>query len=229
MKTLGDRSFYTELGEMVAPGRASLLVIDMQNDYTDAAGDYARRGIDLSMIQATVPNIARLCTAARAVGVPVLYSMHTILPGFTSDSPVWLGIHANGGLRSLDQTDFYTLDGTWGQEIYRDLEPGLGDVVFKKFRSNCFVGSGLNTLLRSRSIETVICTGQVTQGCVENTVRTARDMDYYAVMVSDAVASTNQANHDATFFNLGKRLPCPTTEELLACWAQLPRDGGKKT
>lgn len=218
MRTIGNRSFPTELREIVAPARTALIVIDMQNDYTDPSGHYARHGIDLSMIEATVPKIAALTARAREIGVHVLYSMHTVLPGYVSDSDLWLSIHANGGLASLDQTDFYTLDGTWGQEIFAELAPQEGDVVFKKFRSNCFVGTSLDTLLRSWKVETLICTGQVTPGCVENTVRLARDLDYWAVMPSDAVAATNQANHDATLFNLGRRMPCPTTKELLAAW-----------
>ena len=33
----------------------------------------------------------------------VIYSRHLILPGFVSDSPLWLSIHYGAGLRNLDQ------------------------------------------------------------------------------------------------------------------------------
>lgn len=223
MRSIGDRSFYDTVEEMTAPGRAALIVVDMQNDYTHPDGYYAHKGLNLSFIQETVEPIRQLAAAAREAHVPVIYTQHTILPGFTSDSPVWLGIHAAGGLESLEQTDFYTLDGTWGHEIVTELQPQPGDIVLKKFRSNCFVGTGLDTLLRSGRYETLIVTGQVTQGCVENTVRTARDLDYYAVMVSNAVASTSKEAHDATFANLGRRLPCPAAAEIIAGWVARER------
>lgn len=218
MRALGDRVFYDRLEEMIEPGRVALLIVDMQNDYTHPDGYYARIGLDITLLRETIEPIAQLAAAARTRKVPVLYSQHTILPGFGSDSPLWLGIHAAGGLKSLDQTDFYTIDGTWGHGIVDELEPQPGDVVFTKFRSNCFVGTGLETLLKSHGVETLVVTGQVTHGCVENTVRLARDLDYYAVMVADGVAAIDRANHEATFFNLGKRLPCPQASEVVACW-----------
>lgn len=218
MRTVGNRTYYDTLDEMVAPRHSALLVVDMQNDFTHPDGYYARRGFDLTMIRSMVPRLGNVLQIARQAGVMVLYSMHTILPGYLSDSPLWLSIHAAAGLERLDQEDFYALDGTWGQQIVEELVPREGDIVLKKFRSNVFVGTGLDTLLRSNGIQTLIVTGQVTQGCVENTVRMARDLDYYGILVRDCVASTRLQNHEATLTNLTGRLPLPTAEELVAVW-----------
>lgn len=216
---LGNREFYNTLEEMVQPSHAALLVIDMQNDYYRDEGYYAAKlKIDLSMIRATVPPIQKLLTAARQAGVMVIYSRHLIMPGFVSDSPLWLSIHYQGGLRDLHQ-DFYTVAGTWGSEIIDELKPQSSDIVLDKVRSNVFIGTQLDTLLKSNRIETLVITGQITNGCVENTARTARDMDYYTVLVSDGIASTSKVNHDATMTNLGKRLPSPMAEELVKIWS----------
>lgn len=218
MQTIGNRSFYTTYEEMFDKKHTALLVIDMQNDYTHPDGYYGRRGIDLSMIRETIKPIRKLLDCARRNNVLVIYSQHTILPGFASDSPLWLQIHANAGLTSLDQTDFFTLDGSWGQQIIDELKPEPGDIVLKKMRANFFVGTSLDTILRSHGIESVAVTGQVTQGCVENTVRMARDLDYYTAMVIDCVASTKKQFHDNTVANLGARMPMPTSDELCAIW-----------
>ena len=216
---LGNREFYTTLEEMVQPSHTALLVIDMQNDYYRDEGYYAAKlKIDLSMIRATVPPIQKLLAAARQAGVMVIYSRHLILPGFVSDSPLWLSIHYQGGLRDLHQ-DFYTVAGTWGEEIIDELKPQASDIVLDKMRSNVFIGTQLDTLLKSNRIETLVITGQITNGCVENTARTARDMDYYTVLVSDGIASTSKVNHDATMTNLGKRLPSPMAEEIVKIWS----------
>lgn len=215
---LGNREFYDTLEEMIQPAHTALLVIDMQNDYYHEEGYYAAKlGLDLSMIRATVGPIQRVLQAAREAGVMVLYSRHVILPGFVSDSPLWLSIHYRAGLRRLDQ-EFYTIAGTWGAEIIDELKPEPGDLVIEKIRANVFIGTQLDVLLRSHHIETLVITGQVTNGCVENTARTARDLDYYTVLVCDGIASTSKVNHDATMTNLGQRLPCPTAEEVARIW-----------
>lgn len=217
---LGNRAFYNSLEEMIQPQHTALLVIDMQNDYYRDEGYYAAKlKIDLSMIRATVPPIQNALTAARRAGVMVIYSRHLILPGFVSDSPLWLSIHYAGGLRDLNQ-EFYTVAGTWGAEIIDELKPQPGDIILEKVRSNVFIGTQLDTLLKSNRIETLVITGQITNGCVENTARTARDMDYYTVLVSDGIASTSKVNHDATMTNLGKRLPSPTADEIVKIWAR---------
>jgi nicotinamidase-related amidase len=216
---LGDREFFGTWEEMVQPKHTALLVIDMQNDYFHPDGYYiAKLKLDLSMIHATAAPIQRALAAARQAGVQVIYSKHVILPGMVSDSPLWLSIHYNAGLRDLKQ-DFYTVAGTWGAEIIDELKPQPGDWVLEKMRSNVFIGTSLETLLRSNRIETLVIAGQVTNGCVENTARTARDLDYYTVLLKDGVASTSKVNHDATMTNLGKRLPCPSAEELAGVWS----------
>ncbi len=217
---IGNREFYSSLDEMVQPKHTALLVIDMQNDYYAENGYYgAKLKLDLSMIRATVPPIQKLLAAARQAGAMVIYSRHLILPGFVSDSPLWLSIHYGAGLRALDQ-DFYTVAGTWGAEIIDELKPQPSDIVLEKVRSNVFIGTQLDTLLKSNRIETLVITGQITNGCVENTARTARDMDYYTVLVSDGIASTSKVNHDATMTNLGKRLPSPTADEIVKIWSR---------
>jgi ureidoacrylate peracid hydrolase len=72
--------------------------------------------------------------------------------------------------------------------------------------------------LRSNGILSVVITGQVTQGCVESAVRTARDLDFYTAMVQDCIASTKKEFHDNTMENLGARMPTPDSEELMKLW-----------
>src|SRR5262245_10173649 len=53
--------------------QAAVLVIDMQNDFGAKGGMFDRAGIDISMIQRAVDPTARVLTAARQVGIPVVY------------------------------------------------------------------------------------------------------------------------------------------------------------
>ena len=219
MKWIDDRSYYDSLEEMVQPDHAALLIIDQQNDFTHPDGYYARFGLDVSMLQDITPNLNRLAAAAREAGVMVLWSQNTIKQGFVSDSPVWLATHSKLGLESLDQKEFFTMEGTWGAEIYEECEVGETDVVIPKLRSTVFHNTPLEALLRAHGIETLVISGQVTEGCVDNTIRGARDRDFYTPLVRDAVGSTSGERHERAMATWTGRIPTPETEELVGIWS----------
>lgn len=220
MNSIDYRSYYDTLEEMVEPERTALLIIDHQNDFTHPDGYYARFGLDVSMLQEITEAMNRLAAAARAAGVMVLWSQNIIKQGFVSDSPVWLATHAKMGLKSLDQDDFYTLEGTWGAEIYEQCEVGLDDIVIPKLRSTVFHNTPLEALLRAHGIETLVIAGQVTEGCVDNTIRGARDRDFYTPLVRDAVGSTSRERHERAMATWTGRIPTPDTEELVGLWSR---------
>jgi len=220
MKTIDHRSYYDTLEEMVEPERTALLIIDHQNDFTHPDGYYARFGLDVSMLQEITKNMNRLSAEARDTGVMVLWSQNIIKQGFVSDSPVWLATHANMGLETLDQQDFFTLEGTWGAEIYEECEVGRDDIVIPKLRSTVFHNTPLEALLHAHGIETLVIAGQVTEGCVDNTIRGARDRDFYTPLVRDAVGSTSRERHERAMATWTGRIPTPETEELVGLWSR---------
>lgn len=218
MKWIGDRSYYDAWEEMCDPGRVGLLIIDQQNDFTHPDGYYARQGWDVSMLQDITPNLNRLARSARAAGVPVYWSQNHIKQGFVSDAPVWLATHARAGLASLDQTDFFTMEGTWGAEIYEECDVADSDTIIPKLRSTVFHDTPLEGLMRAVGLETVVIAGQVTEGCVDNTIRGARDRDFYTVLVPDAVASISAERHERALMTWTGRIPTPTAEDLAGFW-----------
>lgn len=220
MKWIDGRSYYDSLEEMIEPRRVGLLVIDQQNDFTHPEGYYARRGLDVSMLQEITPNINRLTSAARAAGVMVVFSQNTIKQGFVSDSGVWLAAHARMGLEHLGQEDFYTLEGTWGAEIFEECTVEKTDIVLPKLRSTVFHDTPLEALLRAHGIESLVICGQVTEGCVDNTIRGARDRDFYTPLVADAVASTSSERHERVLSIWTGRIPTPSTEDLVGLWSR---------
>jgi len=220
MKWIGNRYFYDSWEEMCLPGRVGLLIIDQQNDFTHPDGYYAGRGWDVSMLQDITPNLNRLAAAARHAGIPVYWSQNIIKQGFVSDAPVWLATHANVGLKALDQTDFFTMEGTWGAEIYEECDVQPSDIVIPKLRSTVFHNTELEGLMRAHGLETVVVTGQVTEGCVDNTVRGARDRDFYTVLIPDAVGSISEERHQRSLLTWTGRIPTPTTEQLGAYWEE---------
>lgn len=218
MKWVDDRSYYDSVEEMVEPGKAALLVIDQQNDFTHQDGYYAKFGLDLGALQAMTNQINGITAAARNAGVPVIWSQNVIKQGFVSDSPVWLGAHARMGLEHLAQDDFYTLEGTWGAEIYEECDVADTDIVLPKLRSTVFHNTPLEAIMHAHGLETLVISGQVTEGCVDNTIRGARDRDFYTPLVADAVGSTSQERHDRAMLTWTGRIPTPSSEDLIGIW-----------
>ncbi len=224
MQTIGNRKFYNSLEEVIAPSHTAVLVIDQQNDFCHERGYYAdRMGLDVSMTRGICEQINRLTAAARAHGVMVIFTQYVIAKGFSSDSPMWLGIHVGAGLKSLDQDNFYTIEGTWGAELYEGITIGADDHIIKKFRGSAFHNTTLDSLLKGSAIESLIITGQVTEGCVENTIRAARDADYYTVLAKDAIGSVSKERHDRTMSGWLPRAYCPDTADIIDVWNRIAK------
>src|SRR5207253_8645742 len=60
----------------LVPGGTALLVIDPQNDFLHEEGWYAQKGIDIGHMRRTIGPTKELLAAARARGVPVIWTRH---------------------------------------------------------------------------------------------------------------------------------------------------------
>ena len=76
------------LKERCDPRLASLLVVDVQNDFVSPQGSAAKRGDDVSAAMAMVPNLLRLIDEARRVGLTIGY-IRTTHSEWT-DTPSWI-------------------------------------------------------------------------------------------------------------------------------------------
>lgn len=79
-----------------------------------------------------------------------------------------------------------------------------GDQVILKPRMDPFIGTDLDILLRSRGIRTILLGGYATNGGVESATRTAADLNYDVVVVSDCCYNVEE---DAHAFTLASVLP----------------------
>src|SRR5690606_35801753 len=83
-------------------------------------------------------------------------------------------------------------------QILDELAPMPGELVFSKTTGSSFNGTTLDYVLRSMGIRTLIMTGVMTSGCVESSVRDAKDLGYGVIVVSDACASWTEELHRAS-------------------------------
>jgi gluconolactonase len=176
----------------VDPGRAVLIIQDMQNDVMMEGGVWEDTGAPQhAKEQNVVGNIRKLADGCRAAGIPVLH-VHYIVedgaPGHKLNAPLFQGVKETGGL----------VRGSWGAAPAEGLEPQDGDFVVEKMRMNAWEGTRLETLLKGFGRDTVIVTGAWTNMSVEHTARTGADKGYYMIVPEDCCSTMNADWHNAS-------------------------------
>jgi nicotinamidase-related amidase len=210
MKLVYGKEIPSSTAELVDPKHSALLIIDVQNDYAKKNGRL--------LFPQLVMNLTRVLETARRTGLLILYIQDTLLRERLSDSPAWIR-HYMLGESKKDPTEISAdgLDGTIGQQIIDEIRPQQNETVIKKFRSSAFVGTGLDLILRSNSIRSIIVTGLFTEGCVESTCRDASN-EYFVVLAEDCVDSDRKELHDACMKIMKYRYDVLRSEEILAAW-----------
>lgn len=193
MKTIHGKAVCETLVEVLNPAWTAVLAIDIQNDAFRPNGKLAQAGNDIEPMLRILPKCAEFIHEARRNHVPVIHARIVDLPDGQSDSPSW--IRAKLKMSNVDE---FFVEGTWGAEICDECAPVAGEIVITKHRSSAFVGTSLDSALRSNGIQTVVIIGEQTPGCVEATFRDAAYHDYYAVLVADCVAAFDPELHEAS-------------------------------
>ncbi len=199
------------LEEKAEPGVAALVVVDVQNDFCDDEGAFARIGRDVSVLQSMVPRLQRLIDSARQAGVLVIFAQYC--HNERTESEVHLEQRGRG--RSGEPI---CTEGTRGADFYL-LSPKPDEPIVKKHRYSAFIGTDLDVILRSCGVRSLIMTGIATNGCVEATARDGFMHDYYIVLVDDCCACYSSELHAATLSNIRDAYGIVTTsDELASVW-----------
>lgn len=195
----------------VDPRRSAVIVVDMQNDFGAEGGMFARAGIDISGIQATIAPTARVLAAARLAGLQIVYLKMAFRPDLSDaggpDSPNWLKHLPMGAGEEVTAPDGsqsrILVRDTWNTEIVPEVAPEPGDIVIYKHRFSGFYETELDEVLKRRGVDTLFFTGCTTSVCVESTLRDAMYRDYRCIVLEDCTAEAIGAglprtNHDAS-------------------------------
>jgi ureidoacrylate peracid hydrolase len=221
---LSSRPLLVGVEQKVAPEHTALVVVDVQNDFCAPGGMMDREGNDLEAVQEMAGALPRLIEEARTAGVLVVFvrNVYNTEPNrYLSD--VWLEQAARQRKGSYTVSAVCAPD-SWEGDFYGDVQPLPGEPVVTKHRFSSFHNTDLETILRARSIRTVVLAGVASNVCVETSAREAFVRDYYVVFLSDGTATYSDAAHEATlrvidqFFGQVARI-----EDVIACWALLER------
>lgn len=199
--------------------RTAVIVVDMQNAFVRRGGYFDLTGQDISRTERIIGPCQRILAAARQKGAKILYFQMGCSPDFSdrgpSDSPYNLKAK---GLKLIRQRpelkDKFYIYGTWGAEIIDELKPGHEDIVVKKQKYDGFIGTNLEIILGTFRIKYLVFVGTATNLCVESTLRHAFFLDYFPILVSDAVSHSGETiTQEATLLNVKSNLGWVTTSE----------------
>lgn len=178
-------------GEKIDGQRTALVIIDLQNDFLDPKGAYARGGDTNPMALPLPERAAQAARALKAAGGLVAASQFTLWPNAKGEPMI--SPHLKALRPYLRQGDF--AHGSWGQANV-DALAGLVDVSVCKVAYSAFFNTQLDWVLRKCGIDTVAVCGIVTNGGVASTVRDAHMRDYRTLVLSDVCAAFGQERHD---------------------------------
>jgi ureidoacrylate peracid hydrolase len=168
----------------------ALVVIDLQNDFLDARGAYARGGDSNPPALLLPERVAAVARAVKAAGGLVAASQFTLWPDAAGEPMV--SPHLAALRPYLRKGDF--APGSWGQANV-DALAGLVDVAVSKVAYSAFFHTQLDWVLRRAGIDTVAVCGIVTNGGVASTVRDAHMRDYRTLVLADACAAFGEERH----------------------------------
>lgn len=164
---LGDENNQDQINlEDVDPSRCALLVIDELGDPTGGPLE--------DVLLPAILQTARLAEAARAAGMPVIFSNDAHIPGLDRELELW-GPHGIAGSPDAQTSP--------------QLGLAEGDYVVEKRRYSGFFQTGLRLLLDELGADTLICCGMDTNICVRHTVADAYFNNLRTIVVSDATAT----------------------------------------
>ncbi|RAJ38589.1 nicotinamidase-related amidase [Kitasatospora sp. SolWspMP-SS2h] len=198
-------------------GRSALLVLDLINEIVHPRGKYGAEGYQQQVADRRVlENAARAIERARAADIPVIY----VVVGFTAGYPEW---PPGSPIFRAAKPDGRLLLGDWATQVHDAVKPAEGEPVIAKHRISPFHGTGLDLLLRTLGVDTLLLTGVSTDMVILATARDGHDRDYRVKVLEDATAADGPEMHRAALTVIARCAEITTVDEALADAA--PADG----
>lgn len=225
MNNTGDKDFNPGPGQFVRPEkqvslnarpepieidlhRTAVIVVDMQNGFVGKGGMFDYIGMDISGAGHVIETNRKIIRAARDAGCKIVFLKMSYDPDYANsggpESPHW---HKEAALVTMRNNPElwgrFLTRGSWDEEICPELEVLPGDMVVRKQRYSGFAGTNLDALLKAYNIKYCIYTGVATNVCVESTLRDGYFLEYWPILVSDAVDHAGPIfTQEATLWNV---------------------------
>lgn len=186
----------------------ALVLIDFAQAYFDDAYPlFGGEGCQIAL-----DNAARLAPAARAAGIPVIFTEVKYAKGGSDGGAFYSKVPA---LSCFD-------DGTDSQRLADGLSMEASDVLVSKQYPSAFFGTSLDATLRWLKVDTLLLTGVTTSGCVRASCIDSISYGFVTLVVSDAVGDRAQEPHEANLYDMSaKYADLLTTDEAMDYFSRL--------
>ena len=154
--------------------RPALIHIDLANAWTRPGNAFSCDGMDV-----IIPGVQQLNEAARAKGIPIVYTTtaYAVTDGPSSDMGLW---HHKIPVEVLQL-------GSDAVAIDERIAPEPGEHVIVKKHASAFFGTHLANMLKAAGVDTVIITGVTMAGCVRHTTEDAIGYGFRPIVVRECV------------------------------------------
>ncbi len=177
-------------GRLVFGVRPALLVIDVVEAYLDPASPlYAG-------VEAARDSNIRLVDAARAAGVPVVFTNVTYAAG---------GLDGGVFYRKVPALKCFLDGGAYGA-FPAGLTPRTSELVVSKQYPSAFFGTPLASTLRAAGVDTVVMGGFSTSGCVRASALDALQHGFLPFVVREACGDRDPRPHAANLFDIQAKI-----------------------
>jgi len=152
----------------------ALIVVDMLNDFVTGS-------LKCDRAQRIIPHIKALIEGFRKKKLPVI---------FANDS------HFHTDFE-MDRWGAHAIEGTEGAQVIPELDPKKDDTIVEKHVYSSFFETPLDSVLRSRKVDTVVLTGLHTHLCVRHTAADAFFRGYKILVPENGVDSFTAEDHES--------------------------------
>ncbi len=166
----------------LAPERAALVVVDMQNGFCHPDGSLYAPGSE-----AAIEPVRELIERARDAGVQIVYTRDVHPPGQFEDAHYY---------DEFDRWGEHVVEGSWETEIVEELPVEPADHVVEKHTYDAFHETELDGWLTARGIDDLVICGTLANVCVLHTAGSAGLRDYRPLLVEDAVGAIEEEHRE---------------------------------
>ncbi|MEP0521060.1 MAG: isochorismatase family cysteine hydrolase [Hyphomicrobiales bacterium] len=175
---------------------SALLIVDMQNDFLEQEGWFAKdREQDVEPLKSVLDSINTLSATFREHQAPVIHLNWGVradtanLPANTLDKANACGTQIGYGDKS--QNGRVLVDGDWGSRSIDAIDVANTDFQVSKHRLSGFRDNELDQMLRRLGVTTLFFTGVNIDRCVFATLMDGCFQGYDAILVEDACQTTS--------------------------------------
>jgi nicotinamidase-related amidase len=209
MQDIDGKTIYFTIQEIVDPAHTALVVWDVQKMLVDFIFNK----------QEFMNNINLVIESARRTKIPIFYTSIEMLPT-KYESSARLYTYNKMFARMQQQQHQPQQSRSEKMDMSSAVDRKEGEIVITKHTASIFIGTDFERMVRNAGITTIVFTGISTELGVESSARDALNRDFYPVIVSDAVSSSDKDAHTRSLQNMERFLTVVSLNEIIDIWSK---------